>query len=682
MSKSENDLLDSLLDSLSDDQEMEKKIGEFARNKERMQRIERARQTSEQFQQTYSRQGQNSRQANTNSSNVSPKPQSQEADIPDFLNSHQNTPNTSNNPNTAGSLDLHRQPDEFGQTRVQSPLADDFGQTRVMNGQNFDQTRHQPSGMAEDSFDHTRVMNSPYGSARAGDQNLDQTRTARPFGQKGLSSDMGTTRPIQDFSSMGPNPNPNLEATRTYQAGGMNPNMAQTQTFNPRQPVGNPVPPYTQHTATHQPYDVPDLTGRINVGGYGQEDLEQTRRMPNPGDAGSTRVFNSAQASTNAGAGDGTVRMNKDEIRKFSEQDEPLLHREYLKSDEDEDDFDESLLRKEPAYRKEPSYSRSRSHKKRRSPWKTYAIICGVVLAIVLVGTGGVMTKRFIDSQASSVQNNEQFQKLFDWISNYGSYDDSERKKILDFRSVYEKLGDENKQKINDTLMALTGKTFDELLVAADDKDKPDASNENVANAERKAKLKDEMASLQAEIDTLTGRLNQATERIAQAENEYNQKKADYDNAVAAAQTAQSNVDLYTGQLANLPNDQELQDQILSLQNQLEELINSSNDHHDSSQTSDSSIVDNRDQLRAQISELQAQQRNNAQTRSDLEDNLASAQQTLNDANNSLSSLKQAADTAYGAWQAIKNDADPIQAEIVSKTNEMNSLQSEYDSIQ
>lgn len=203
-----------------------------------------------------------------------------------------------------------------------------------------------------------------------------------------------------------------------------------------------------------------------------------------------------------------------------------------------------------------------------------------------------------------------------------------------------------------------------------------------MANAERKAKLKDKMASLQAEIDTLTGRLNQTTERIAQAENEYNQKKADYDNAVAAAQTAQSNVDLYTGQLANLPNDQELQDQILSLQNQLEELINSSNDHHDSSQTSDSSIVDNRDQLRAQIFELQTEQRNNAQTRSDLDDNLASAQQALNDANNSLSSLKQAADTAYGAWQAIKNDADPIQAEIVSKTNEMNSLQSEYDSIQ
>lgn len=674
MSKSENDLLDSLLDSLSDDQEMEKKIGEFARNKERMQRIERARQTSEQFQQTYSRQAQNSRHANTNGSNVSPEPQSQEADIPDFLNSHQNT---------AGNFNFHSQPDEFGQTRVQSPMADDFGQTRVMNGQNLDQTRQMPSGMPNDSFDHTRVMNSPYGSTPSSDQNLDQTRVAGPFGQEDLASDMGTTRPIQDFSSMGQsqNPNQNLDATRTYQAGGMNSSLGQTQTFNPHQPMGSSVPPYAQHTATHQPYDVPDLTGRINVGGYGQENLEQTRRMPNPGDAGSTRVFNSAQANANAGAGDGTVRMNKDEIRKFSEQDEPLLHREYLKSDEDEDDFDESLLRKEPAYRKESSYSRSRSRKKRRSPWKTYAIVCGVVLAIVLVGTGGVMTKRFIDSQASSVQNNEQFQKLFDWISNYGSYDDFERKKILDFRSVYEKLGDENKQKINDTLMALTGKTFDELLVAADDTAKPDASNENVANAERKAKLKDEMASLQNEIDALTAQLTQTTDRISQAESDYNQKKTDYDNAVTAAQAAQANYDSYSTQLASLPNDQDLQDQILSLQNKLEELT-TGNDHHDSSQTSDSSIADNRNQLQAQIFELQTQQKDNAQKRETLEDNLATAQQTLNDANNALPSLKQAADTAYGAWQAIKNDADPIQAQIVSKTNDMNSLQSEYDSIQ
>ena len=38
MSNKENEVLDSLLDSLSDDQEMKKKINEFARNKEQIGR--------------------------------------------------------------------------------------------------------------------------------------------------------------------------------------------------------------------------------------------------------------------------------------------------------------------------------------------------------------------------------------------------------------------------------------------------------------------------------------------------------------------------------------------------------------------------------------------------------------------------------------------------------------------
>lgn len=105
MSNRENEVLDSLLDSLSDDQEMKQKINEFARNKERQRRIQRARATSEQFQQTYSR----SSQQESSLDNIVEKTREQPVfhprnipidepeetdktyeslDIPDFMRSH------------------------------------------------------------------------------------------------------------------------------------------------------------------------------------------------------------------------------------------------------------------------------------------------------------------------------------------------------------------------------------------------------------------------------------------------------------------------------------------------------------------------------------------------------------------------------------------------------------------
>ncbi len=62
------DTLDSLLDSINMDDTMEKKIDDFARNKERLKRIERARQNSRQFQEAYgsSSENQNSQETGQN----------------------------------------------------------------------------------------------------------------------------------------------------------------------------------------------------------------------------------------------------------------------------------------------------------------------------------------------------------------------------------------------------------------------------------------------------------------------------------------------------------------------------------------------------------------------------------------------------------------------------------------
>ncbi len=691
MSKSENDLLDSLLDSLSDDQEMEKKIGEFARNKERMRRIQRARETSEQFQQTYSRQAQNARQngqspvRSNEPSHASPNP---EADIPDFLQNNASDIEQTRvdhtriqNPINPGINQDNIEQTRVDQTRVGMPVQpDNLEQTRVMNGnpnpvsspEELEQTRMMPDN--PNTVDHTRT---DFGSMP------DQTRMPQP-GQADFGSDAEATRPIHDFSSMAQNyQGPAGSYPNTGPAANSNP--AKTQTFHAQNLQGEPQNP-AYHTHTYAPYDVPDLTGRVDLGGY-QPQSGDTRRMPSH-DAGSTRVFDSAKAPNPNGAGGGTVRMNQDEIRKFSEQDEPLLHREYLKNEDDTDEYDESLIRKEPSYKRERSYERRRRNK--RSPWKTYAVICGVVLAIVLVGVGGMTIKNIIDSKVSGVQNNEQFQKLFDWVSNYGSYDENQRKKILDFRTVYEKLGDENKKKINDTLVALTGKTFDELLVAAADTEKPDASNENVANAEKKAKLKDQIAAIDNDIANLTNEMNAVTSKINQAEADYNTKNNAYTAAQNDAASIQNEVDSYNLQLQSLPSDSSLQDQILSLQNQLEDLILSGSgknddsdddDHHGSSQQPSLPSV-TREELQSQIFQLQTQQRQNEQAKTDLENSLANAQSRLSDAQAKLPDLKAQADAAYATWQNMIHDADPYQQKIVEKNNEKSELQAELDSIQ
>lgn len=689
MSKSENDLLDSLLDSLSDDQEMEKKIGEFARNKERMRRIQRARETSEQFQQTYSRQAQNARQngqSPASSNETSQAASNQEADIPAFLqNNASNIEQTRvdhtriQNPIHPGVNQDNIEQTRVDHTRVGTPIQpDNLEQTRVMNG-------NPTPASGQDELEQTRVMNGTPGAmdhTRADFGSMpDQTRIHQP-GQADFGNDTQATRPIHDFASMAQN---HQGPVGGYPNGGPAAisSQAQTQTFNAQNLQGQPQNP-AYHTHTYAPYDVPDLTGRVDLSGY-QPQSGDTRRMPNQ-DAGSTRVFDSTKAPNPNGAGGGTVRMNQDEIRKFSEQDEPLLHREYLKNEDDTDEYDESLIRKEPSYKRERSYERRRRNK--RSPWKTYAVVCGVVLAIVLVGVGGMTIKNIIDSKVSGVQNNEQFQKLFDWVSNYGSYDESERKKILDFRTVYEKLGDENKKKINDTLVALTGKTFDELLVAADT-EKPDASNENVANAEKKAKLKDQIATIDNDIANLTTQLNETTSRINKAESDYNNKNNEYVNAQNNITAIQNEVDSYNLQLQSLPSDSSLQDQILSLQNQLEDLILSGggkdddedDDHHGSSQQPSLPSV-TREELQAQIFDLQSQQRENEQKRNELNNSLTDAQSRLTQAQDKLPGLKTEVDTLYNNWQNIIHDADPYQQKIVEKNNEKTELQNELDSIQ
>ncbi len=405
---------------------------------------------------------------------------------------------------------------------------------------------------------------------------------------------------------------------------------------------------------------------------------------PNPG--GSTRVFPGAPAAAAAQQieedpyVDQTrdMRMSSDEIDDLLEEDEPILRREYVRDDEDDyDDYEpydqyasrrKSSARYDDRYDDRPPY-RSPKKKKGGSSWRVAAIVGGIVAAVALVGTGAYMITNFINSPSSS-QTSKGFDNLLAWAQKYGVFDPENAKDITKYKSIYDKLSEDEKRKINEALLSQTGKTFDELLALADIKDKPSASNDDMENAEKKAALREQIESLSGEINELQGDLDDANRRINQAKNEYDSKSNALDAANNDVAAAQNTIASVQAQLDALPSDDSLRAHIKEL-----------NDRLSSIDSDDDDAQTEIDQLHAQISELQTQLSSNPSAREGLKAQIEEAQRSLDEAKDAVSKAQSEKDTAYGAWQAIAGDADPIQAQIDQKTAERARLQEEYDSI-
>lgn len=63
-----------------------------------------------------------------------------------------------------------------------------------------------------------------------------------------------------------------------------------------------------------------------------------------------------------------------------------------------------------------------------------------------------------------------------DWAEKYDTYSEEDQKKIAEFEKMFNKLDDEQKRKINEVLMSMTGKNFDELLALAKSDKKQDSN--------------------------------------------------------------------------------------------------------------------------------------------------------------------------------------------------------------
>lgn len=405
-----------------------------------------------------------------------------------------------------------------------------------------------------------------------------------------------------------------------------------------------------------------------------------------------TRVFNGAAPAEEDEIGQTKpVTMHSDEIAGLLEKDEPLLHREYVREDEDDyyDDYDDSYDDEEDDYddydeedrhvrvrhhdsrgssRPAPSRS-SHSRKKSKNNMRTVGIIAGIALAIAVVSVGGYMAVHFMNSGAQT-QTSKGYNDLLSWAESFNGLTDDNKQQVLDFRSVYDKLSEDEKRKINEQLLARTSKTFDELLAEAGAQQKPSSSNSDVKNAERKAELRDEIESLSGDVAVLQGKLDGINKRKNDAENTYNSKKNAYDQAVQATNTAQSKVNQIQDDLNSYPSADSIRAQIKDLQDQIN-AINAG----DGSDTGGSGA--DKEQLQSQINSLQK----DLDSVNSLNSQLSSATNTLIDAQRSESDAKSSMDSAYNDWQAIVAEASPVETEINNKNNKINELQSEYDSI-
>lgn len=273
-----------------------------------------------------------------------------------------------------------------------------------------------------------------------------------------------------------------------------------------------------------------------------------------PGGPGSTRSFGGPNMTSNRSGTipiSGTREVNQGELQSLTNANsskESFLRKEYVSSN----------------LNRETSYEEKRPHTKSNKLYLTIGAIIGVIVFLIV---GGVVVKNYLDNAFHTTQNASAYEELLAWATDFPTFDEKKQKNITQWRVTYEKCTEEQKKKIDEALVTGTGKTFDELLaaVATNQSKETSISNENVAKAEKKAKLKDEIATLKAEISNLQSQLN----TINNAENTYNSKNAAYVAAQNKVQACQNTLDTLNMQLNSLPDDTYLQNQLATLKTQL-----------------------------------------------------------------------------------------------------------------
>lgn len=544
-----NQSLDSILDSLAADEAMEKKIDEFSKAKQRSKRIARARETSRQFQQTYS----------------SPKPEEQAQDsepvaqdsaLPDSASSSSSSLEATRVQPVYGKSQEpeYAQPDDSIEQTIVQPVRPGYGQ----NSNNLNNPNMQPG----------------YSSPDAGGDTIVHTRVHQPVS----SSDT-------------------IVYSNGYQNG------------------------------------YPNSYSSNNYAGYPEEEMDPNN--PNQ-----------------------TVIMDENEIQNLLDEDEPLLKREYLHSGE------------------EYVQAKPRKKKKKKSSWKLPVMI--IFFGVIALGAFMAVqyASAWIDDQQAeeAEEDNPYYEQLLNWAMGYNTLSDDDKKDITALEKVYNKLSDSQKSQIDEVLSGLTGKNFNELLAAANTKDKPDNTNNNREIAEKKAQIQDQINSYQSQINDLTSQMSQASAAISEAYSNLNEKTGIRDQAQAAYDSAAAQVSTLSASLQSLQNEEAaINAQIAQYQSELETL----SDGPEATPDNTEQINTLQSQIETLQTDLQANQESQTSTANDLaaaQSEMASAKTTLDSAQNDYNSAQSAYDKVKDSDSGYQSQIDDLQAKIDSLNSQLYSL--------
>ena len=238
-----------------------------------------------------------------------------------------------------------------------------------------------------------------------------------------------------------------------------------------------------------------------------------------------------------------------------------------------DDDEIQSLLEegKGPQLKREVINKKKEPSKKKSAPKKSHSKtgmyvalgVVGVLLVSLLIFggmklmTGGLSSS---DEKTSEVQK-KNYQELLDFANNYDDLSSSDQKKIIGFESKYNSLTRKQREKIDEILEEVTGKTFNELLASANKKTSTKKDNNNTEIAEKKAQLKQKIndlkkqllsaqselenaqnaqSSAQSDVDSLQSQIDSAGGSVSDAQSAVISAQADYDNAQSALQVCEN----------------------------------------------------------------------------------------------------------------------------------------------
>lgn len=260
---------------------------------------------------------------------------------------------------------------------------------------------------------------------------------------------------------------------------------------------------------------------------------------------------------------------------------------------------------------------------------KSLAVLCGVLLVLVLgFGLFHVISSQENKNDQSVETTDMNYKRLLDWAEGYDTLSNAEKEEITSYENMYNRLSNDKKAKIDDILQDKTGSSFSELLKKAKKEKSAKAKNNNVKNAEKKAKLRSKIASLQSQLNAAQSELDSANNSVS---------------------SIQSQIDSLNQQISS---EQNTLNSLQSAVTQAQSALESAGDGEDTTE------------LEAQLQKAL----------NDYNDGLSSYNSKVANLNNQISTYNNQLSDAQNTQSTAQNKVDNLNAQIASLQEQLNAL--------